>query len=236
MLCGVLCSPLCLYFCPLPHNNDTNPTYIHYLTNTHTQYPALCVAEVEQGGEKDDPKGNEGFRVLAKYIGVFGTPMNTAQQPMAMTSPVIMTETTEAVAAPKVIAMTAPVITTEPGGSGKGRGTMAFVMPFDQKMSTLPTPTDERVTLKEIPAKIVAVRQFSGWYSQALGREQHSTLMKLLVENKLHDTSASDEDTNAAPPFTVSQYHPPFTLGFLRRNEIWHELKETHPVVSTLLQ
>lgn len=213
------------------------------------KYPALCVAEVPTHLGAEDPKGNKGFSVLAKYIGVFGTPSNESKQPMAMTAPVIMTEP-----ATKALAMKAPVLNSESGSGDAFTSTMSFVMPFHETMDTLPTPTDERVTLKTIPAKIVAVRQFSGWYSHAEGKKQHAALMKDLVENDLYEAPASSSGPNAnanasdeknrplldaaaqEEEFTVAQYHPPFTLGFLRRNEIWFEIQASHPEVQRMIK
>jgi hypothetical protein len=60
------------------------------------------VAETKMSTDGD----NDGFRKLAKYIGVFGTPQNQGSQPIAMTAPV-MTKPQ-----PQAIAMTAPVMTT----------------------------------------------------------------------------------------------------------------------------
>jgi hypothetical protein len=113
-------------------------------------YEPYLIAEVE----KLPGKEGDGFRTLAKYIGVFGKPENEGSVPMAMTSPVI--------GEPTKLSMTSPVVDE--------MGSMSFVLPFSfTKIDQLPVPTDKRITLKEIPRRILAVVSFSGWYSQAEG-------------------------------------------------------------------
>ena len=171
-------------------------------------YPKYSIAET-------NANEREGFRVLAKYIGVFGTPSNEAQKAMAMTAPVIMTE----------------------GDTSKNQ--MAFVMPFEETLSSLPIPTDERVTLKEVPSKIYAVKTFSGWYSKDIGYKQYKELVDLLHENNLNDAISKIKNNDTIDEkliFKVAQYHPPFTLGFLRRNEIWIELSSNHAAIAALAQ
>eukprot|EP00605_Chrysophyceae_sp_TOSAG23-4_P000810 GSChrysophyteH1.ASY1.ANO1.900.1 assembled CDS len=176
------------------------------------RYPKICCAQVTTG---DD---NNGFRILAKYIGVYGTPENSRQMTLNMTAPVITKSE------PQQLAMTAPVI--------MNGGVMSFVMPFEYDMSTLPKPTDDRITIREVPEKLVAVKTFSGWYNKEKGLEQRDSLVSDLVEEHLLSNEGSDA---AKKDFSVSQYNPPFTLGFLRRNEIWIDIDESLPSVQELL-
>ena len=126
-----------------------------------------------------------------------------------MTAPVI-TESSQQ------LAMTAPVLQTQES--------MSFVLPADvSSLDEAPVPTDSRVTLRAVPAKTVAVLPFSGWYTEELGSAQFEALVGKMRENK---------DMELAQPssrikWAVAQYHPPFTLPFLRRNEIWVEI--SHP-------
>jgi hypothetical protein len=143
--------------------------------------------------KKDGKMSNNAFSTLAKYIGVFGTPENKLQQPIAMTAPVLMDE--------------------DQCGNTEN---MAFVLPFEfRSMDEIPSPTDKRVEIKEIPGETVAVAKFSGWYTASAGRAH---LKKMCEQLRLDGLCEDDELT---VKWRVAQYHPPFTIPFLRRNEIW---------------
>ena len=109
-------------------------------------YAPYIVAEVVIEGDRDSAV-NAGFRVLAGYI--FGG--NTSQSKIAMTAPVTQSKGEK-------IEMTAPVTQTGNGSSWVIR----FMMPQTYTMSTLPKPDDERITLKQIKSRRVAVLKFSG--------------------------------------------------------------------------
>jgi hypothetical protein len=170
--------------------------------------PNYFIAEVPMSN--DQGNDNKAFGILAKYIGVFGKPENEASQSLAMTSPVIMQPKES-----RALAMTSPVIqTTE---------TMSFVLPFDLKsLADVPVPKDARVQIREIPAKTIAVSKFSGWYSPHVGVKMFNKLVEALKEKGLLDQSTSDANI----VWSVAQYHPPFTIPFFRRNEIWIEINE----------
>ena len=180
-------------------------------------YTPFIVAEVPN----PPGRGNgDGFSVLAKYIGVFGEPANEVKRAMAMTAPVTM------VNRPESMAMTAPVTMT----SRSGTDYMGFVLPFEiQDLDQAPRPLDSRITLRKVPARLVAVRTYSGWHSDEVARGQYIILKEELKKHGLCDEHRED--------YEVSQYHPPFTLPFLRRNEIWCELKQSPslPAVGKLL-
>jgi len=168
-------------------------------------YQSFVIAEIATKRGEDN-----GFSVLAKYIGVFGNPENEGRVPMAMTAPVILR--------PTKMAMTSPVITQ----NGEDE-LMSFVLPFEIKnVASAPKPSNKRVTLREIPARLLAVRSFTGWYSHDVGKTQFKLLQKELLDRKLIRQPTSEEEEEAS--WSTAQYHPPFTLPFLRRNEIWMEL------------
>ena len=178
-------------------------------------YSPYLIAEVHQVPGKE----NESFTTLAKYIGVFGKPENGAQQSMAMTSPVITVP-------PKKLAMTSPVL--------NGRDTMSFVLPFNfKKISELPVPNDSRIMLRAVPRRILAVTAFSGWYSVTEGEKHFAKLRSWLASDHLIPKNGGED--SEGPDWSVAQYHPPFTLPFLRRNEIWIELDESNEKVKEML-
>jgi SOUL heme-binding protein len=159
-------------------------------------YPEMVVAEVSVPGDRKDA-ASSGFRLLAGYI--FGG--NTAKQKIAMTAPV-----TQAAAGGEKIAMTAPVLQS----GGDGSWVIRFIMPSGSTLETLPQPNNPKVHLNTVAPARMAVVRFSG-----LAR---------------HDTIAAKTDElqgfvkaqhlNAIGSPSLAQYDPPWTLWFLRWNEL----------------
>ena len=86
----------------------------------------------------------------------------------------------------------------------------AFVMESKYSMESLPVPNDERIRLRERPARIVAVRQFSGrWTERNFARHERALLEGL---------ASLGIETTGEPE--LARYNSPFTLWFMRRNEI----------------
>ncbi len=103
------------------------------------------------------------------------------------------------------IAMTAPVQQTM-----AGEKEMAFMMPAEYALKDLPQPEDQRVSFREAPAYTAAVIQFSGWASAEKADENWQQLRRFLIAEGINITGEP----------TLSQYNPPWTLPFMRRNEI----------------
>ena len=112
------------------------------------QYPSYIQAEVEI--EESSYRGAifKGFRILADYI--FGS--NQGNRNIAMTSPVQVSEGQK-------IAMTKPVTV-----SGEGTYSVAFIMPSDYVLATLPEPKNSAISFSEIKPKTMAVIGFTGFY------------------------------------------------------------------------
>ena len=159
-------------------------------------YPAVLVAEVSVEAPFDEA-GNLGFRPLAGYI--FGG--NQSRGKLAMTAPVTQK------AQPEKIAMTAPVsqVAAEKGFL------VQFTMPAGYPLATLPKPDDERVRLREIAPRKVAVLRYSGSWS----RERYESKLKLLGE------ALQKDGLRAVGEPEFARFNSPFQLWFLRRNEIW---------------
>lgn len=162
------------------------------------RYDPMIIAEVEVQGERDEAISN-GFRTLADYI--FGN--NTIQESIAMTAPVQQQ-------ASEKIAMTAPVQQQSSEGGWK----VSFVMPSQYTMETLPKPVSEEITIKEIAATTFVVIKFSGFSSNENVAEHEEKLLQYIQANQLQILGV--------PKYAF--YNPPWTLPFLRRNEIMVEL------------
>jgi SOUL heme-binding protein len=160
-------------------------------------YAATIVAEVDVAGERKQAI-SEGFRDLADYI--FGN--NLSSRKVAMTA---LTQQ-----ASEKISITAPVIQQGQGDSWQVR----FVMPASYTMATLPKPKNPAVKLREIGTKRFAVIRFSGLAGEGSLTRHTDRLTELVRAKKL--TAAS------APIYAF--YNPPWTLPFLRRNEVMIEV------------
>lgn len=172
-------------------------------------YAPMIVAETWVEGSLGEGS-NAGFRRIAGYI--FGRNRSrTAEgsEKIAMTVPVTMQP-----GAAQKIAMTAPVTTEAaadpraPTSGGKWR--MHFVMPAQYTMATLPVPEDPTVSLREVPAQRTAVRTFSGFVTEDRVREETALLLGWMKGRGLQPS---------APP-QLARYNPPWSIPFLRRNEI----------------
>lgn len=109
------------------------------------------------------------------------------------------------------IAMTTPVIVQR----GEKESSMSFVMPKASVAKGLPVPKGE-VKLDQIQAvKVIAIR-FSGVSKEAKEVEKLNAL-KAWAKTKSIDTEGE--------PF-FAYYDPPWTLGFMRRNEVLLRVKE----------
>ncbi len=158
-------------------------------------YPALVVAQTEIIGDYKN-SSNEGFKRLAGYI--FGN--NQKQQKLSMTAPVIQEQSTEK------MAMTAPVLQQKSGDVWL----MAFVLPQAYTLATAPVPRDAQVLIKVIPEKKVAVIHYSGALSE----------QDIKIRSDELTTWLTNHDYKIISPSRSAAYDPPWTLPFLRRNEV----------------
>ena len=122
---------------------------------------------------------------------------NKSKRSIPMTAPVISSEK---------IAMTAPVIS--------GNRSFSFVMPASYDLTTLPDPLDSRIKIEAVPQRRLAVIRFRGYMRSKLLAKRTSMLLTSAHRLGL--------DTRGKP--FLMRYNPPFTPGFLRRNEIGIEV------------
>ena len=159
-------------------------------------YAKRIAAEVTVDAQIPDQARSEGFNILAAYI--FGK--NRQQQSIAMTSPV------EIHSKGASIAMTSPVEVNAQSGSM----TMRFFMPARYAMADLPMPMDSRVKLAEVPEATVAALRYSGSTDEAAAKAKAAALLDRL---KLSQWKATG-------PSKAFFYNPPWTIPWLRRNEV----------------
>jgi hypothetical protein len=107
--------------------------------------------------------------------------------------------------------MTAPV---ETRSGGEDSYTYTFMMERKYTFDSLPEPNDPRIRLVQRPSRIMAVRSYSGSWREAKMRENIEALLAALDAAGLEYTGEP----------ILARYDSPFTLWFLRRNEVMIEL------------
>ena len=150
------------------------------------EYASFNVAEVDVSGDRS-AAGSSAFRVLAGYI--FGN--NEPGEKMAMTAPVVSQPLDE------------------------GGYVYAFVMERKYDMESLPKPVDSRIRLVNRPAHVMAVRRYSGRWSEQNDRRQERSLIEAL---KADNVSLLGEPI-------LARYNSPWTPWFRRRNEVMIEIE-----------
>lgn len=195
----------------------------------------------------DDKFAGEAFRTLARYIGVFSTPENDGNtsglnpsppadsengnndssksgdsrepEKISMTAPVVMTKSS-----PETISMTAPVVmkTSDPDGGEEEESSetakkgseqsMRFFLPSKYKsIEDAPAPSNPVVKLELVEeGRYEAVLQFSG----ASGMKRAPKYAKELLGHLKND------DVIITGDWSFHGYNPPFSLPWVRRNEI----------------
>ena len=158
-------------------------------------YAPHILAETIVEGEMKEA-GNKAFRRLFNYI----SGDNRSQDKIAMTAPVSQVPEGEK------IEMTVPV-----GQQNvQGRWAVSFMMPASYTLETLPLPVDPKVSLRQVPARRLAAVRYSGTWSK-------KNYMRYMQEL---ESWINDEGLTIVGEPLWARYNSPFTLWFLRRNEI----------------
>ena len=96
------------------------------------------------------------------------------------------------------------------------------LMPAEYAFDELPEPNDARVAFRQAPAYTAAVIRFSGWANAEKADANWQKLRGFLIREGIEIVGEP----------TLNQYNPPWTLGFLRRNEIIVPVKSGAPIAS----
>ncbi|MEO1330524.1 MAG: heme-binding protein [Pseudomonadota bacterium] len=164
------------------------------------EYDSLLLAEVTVRAKTRSGASGTAFRALASYI--FGDA--EGGETIGMTAPVFV-ETVDRTDAPVLVA------------SSRGETdlwVMGFIMPERYDRATLPKPVDERIVIRELPARRVAAVRFSGSWRDAWMEKKRAELRAWVAEQ--------GETPTADPVYAF--YNDPFTLPWNRRNEVIVEL------------
>lgn len=165
------------------------------------RYPAHVLAETTVPDASFEDAGNKAFRSLFRYI----TGANESQQSVEMTAPVVQSTSSK-------IAMTAPVVQR---GDDDGF-VVAFVLPASMTEATAPVPTAPEVSLRTVPASLVAATRFSGRWTRASYERERDAL--------LASVAAAGLTVQGDPRF--ARFNAPYTPWFLRHNEVLVDVSE----------
>lgn len=112
------------------------------------------------------------------------------------------------------IAMTAPVMHQR---ANNQTWQVRFIMPKQYSLNTLPKPTTENIKLIGLDKENFVVIRYSGSWSEKRTQKQLEQLIQFIKDNKIYVVDSP----------IYAYYNPPFTLPFLRRNEIMFKIEET---------
>jgi hypothetical protein len=170
------------------------------------KYKSYIIAKTAvKGSFKEAQK--KGFKILAGFI--FGK--NESKESITATSKITIKKQSEK------IAMTSPVtITPNIESENNDSWIMTFSMPSKYSLNTLPKPLDKRVIIEKVSAKYVASYQFTGFWNKSINDSKAEKLFSWLKKKQKYEIISK-------PKF--AGFNPPWTLPFLRRNEIQVELE-----------
>ena len=163
------------------------------------QYESYYQAYVSyENGEYE----NQAFRKLFNFISGENTVSSSGDsESIDMTAPVKLDMT-----APVKLDMTAPV-------KDYGFDGMAFVMPSDFNENIL--PNDSKIEIQKVEGQKLAVIRYSGFMSESKMNKKYLELIAVLDQNSIAYEKGA----------VFAAYNGPYTLPFLRRNEVWVQIK-----------
>ncbi len=176
------------------------------------RYGDRVAAEVSPRDGGAPTTGNAAFRLLFDYI----AGANRQGETVAMTAPVDQPVTKPAGGGRRSgqkIAMTVPVESTgadRVGTAGEVPYVMRFFLPEGYTVETAPVPTHARVRIVGLPGRDMAVLRFSGFRNDDRTEARKADLLAALNQTAWRP---------AGQPVAWF-YDPPWTLPFLRRNEV----------------
>ncbi|MGE6245802.1 SOUL family heme-binding protein [Psychrobacter proteolyticus] len=170
------------------------------------RYDEQLLAQTWVSGDQDSAS-REGFKVLADYIFGNNTAPSGDSSKISMTAPVTMqADIKESDNKSQKIAMTAPVSMQQDDGKWR----VQFTMPSKYTLQTLPKPNNPNVEIIEVPAQTYGVIKFPGLVGSKKVANKTEELQSWMQTRKL---------TTIGQP-ELARYNPPWTLPFLRRNEV----------------
>lgn len=172
------------------------------------RYDPQLVAQTWVIGDQD-AASRQGFKTLAEYIFGNNTAPSGESSKISMTAPVMMqpqNADADNDGESQKIAMTAPVSMQQE----EGKWRIQFVMPSHYTLQTLPKPNNSEVTITQLPVQTYGVIKFSGLAGSEKVADKTEELKNWMQTQNLTMTGTPE----------LARYNPPWTLPFMRRNEI----------------
>ena len=175
------------------------------------RYDGQLVAQTWVTGDQN-AASRAGFKILADYIFGNNTASSGESSKISMTAPVTMQSEATPLENKKgsndsqKIAMTAPVSMQQTDGKWR----VQFTMPSQYTMQTLPKPNNPDIEIIEVRAQTYGVIKFSGLAGSKKVAAQTDQLQSWMQAQNLKITGVPE----------LARYNPPWTLPFMRRNEV----------------
>ncbi len=180
------------------------------------RYESQLVAQTWVSGDQD-AASRAGFKILADYIFGSNTAPSGESSKISMTAPVAMQFEAKQSATKQngsnesqKLAMTAPVSIKQEQHQNDGKWRVQFTMPSQYTMQTLPKPNNLDIAIIEVPPQTYGVIKFSGLAGAEKVAAKTAELQSWMQTQKLTVTGTAE----------LARYNPPWTLPFMRRNEI----------------
>jgi hypothetical protein len=158
-------------------------------------YESQIVAETVVDADFEEA-GNEAFKRLFSYISGNNKPAGK----IAMTAPVSQ----------RPVGVKINMSTSMRRKLEKDKWVVSFMMPSSYTMDTIPQPKDSRIVLRQMPARRFCAVSYSGRWTQENYRKYKIELENWMRRKKI----------KSAGEAIWARYNPPWTLWFLKRNEI----------------
>ncbi len=166
------------------------------------RYEPVMAVRTSVNADDFDDATDVTFNRLFDYI----TGANLKTQDIAMTAPVFSEKSDQT--SGQNIAMTSPVLSQQ--NDTTSMWTLTFVLPATFTADNAPIPSDDTVELIQLPEKQVASLTFTGLWSQE----------EFDVKGQMLNEWLTEKGYTSIGPSTFAGYDPPWTLPFLRRNEV----------------
>ena len=201
----------------------------HSIVSKHATYqirryePSIAVQCDYSRGWGNSSDGTP-FGSLARYIGVFSEPENVKRQPIAMTAPVLIDAGTEKHTMMFLLpASKYSSIDAAPKPSNVSHAATLHQQPCVPVSNPISSPRvrQPNVRLQTLPARLQAVRTFSGNLRPSKARSE----MQLLLEDLKRD-GWHVKTTSSGVEWQAAGYNAPFVIPFLKTNEVMISVDE----------